>query len=149
MFLLVIGCFVLTTYCNACSDLEEPEIPIVCVSVFLGLIGATPSLWVEFYFLNFFNTENRGKRPLHPLVTSTPERKTQNTDIHESKASFVVYKVRNGFFKNFGRSRCSLTLHSSNIHSMRRGVSTQQPLAVESFSYLGDCKLLVCICSSK
>ena len=27
--------------------------------------------------------------------TSTPEKKTQNTDIPESKASFVAYKVKN------------------------------------------------------
>ena len=51
--------------------------------------------YVEFYFLNFFNAENRGKRPLHPIVTTTPERKRQNTDIPESKASFVAYKVKN------------------------------------------------------
>ena len=53
------------------------------------------SLCDEFSFLNFFNAENRGKKPLHPLVTTTPERKRQNTDIPESKAAFVVYKVKN------------------------------------------------------
>ena len=56
----------------------------------------TRSLYAEFYFLNFFNAESRGKRPLDPLVTITPERKRQNRDIPaESKASFVAYKVEN------------------------------------------------------
>jgi len=36
--------------------------------------------------------ESRGKRPLHPLVTTTPERQRQNRDIPESKASFKAYK---------------------------------------------------------
>jgi len=39
------------------------------------------------------HTENRGKEPLHPLETATPKRQRQNTDIPESKTSFVVYKV--------------------------------------------------------
>ena len=49
------------------------------------------SLCDEFCFLNFFNAENRGKKRSHPLGTTTPERKRQNTDIPESKAPFVVY----------------------------------------------------------
>ena len=49
----------------------------------------------EFCFLNFFIAENRGKKRLRPLGTSTPKRKRQNTDIPESKAAFVVYKVKN------------------------------------------------------
>ena len=55
----------------------------------------TRSLLAEFYFLIFFNAESRGKRPLHTSVTTTPERKRQNRDTPESKASFVAYKVKN------------------------------------------------------
>ena len=55
------------------------------------LLGVTRSLYVEFYFLNFFNAENRGKRPLHPFQTITPERQRQTTDIPESKASFFSF----------------------------------------------------------
>ncbi|XP_044172002.1 D-inositol 3-phosphate glycosyltransferase-like isoform X2 [Acropora millepora] len=39
--------------------------------------------------------KSRGKRPLHPSVTTTPGRERQNRDIPESKASFVAYKVKN------------------------------------------------------
>ena len=55
----------------------------------------TRSPWVEFYFLNFFNAESRGKRPLQPVVTTTPGRKRKNADVPESKALFVAYKVKN------------------------------------------------------
>ncbi|XP_015770835.1 PREDICTED: uncharacterized protein LOC107349234 [Acropora digitifera] len=48
-----------------------------------GLICLTHSLLAEFYFLNFFNAENHGKRPLQPLVTTSPERQGQNRDIPE------------------------------------------------------------------
>ena len=65
------------------------------MTLFLGFDRVTRPLSVEFYFLNFFNAESRGKRLLHPLVTTTPERKRQNTDGQESKASFLAYKVKN------------------------------------------------------
>ena len=55
----------------------------------------THSLLAEFYFLNFSNAESRGKRPLYPSVTTTPERQGQNRDIPESKPLFVAYKVKN------------------------------------------------------
>ena len=50
--------------------------------------------YLEFLFLNFFNAENQGKRPLHPLETTTQERRRQITDIPGSKTSFVVCKVK-------------------------------------------------------
>ena len=55
------------------------------------LLGVTRSLCVDFYFLNFFNAEDRGKRPLYPFQTITPERQRQNADIPESKASFFSF----------------------------------------------------------
>ena len=106
-----------TCYTLECRfRLKGPKILIVCVTnCFSGLIGLTRSLYAEFYFLNFFNAESRGKRPLDPLVTITPERKRQKRDIPESKASFVAYKVENDLqecwsqyvFLNFTRLKYS------------------------------------------
>jgi len=90
------------------------------------------------YFLNFFNAESRGKRPLHPLVSITPERERQNRDIPESKASFVAYKVKNDLQECQSHNRCSLILHHLSIHLMRHDVSIHLSLAGKSNSYLDD-----------
>ena len=78
LFPLVIGFFVLATYWNACSDLGTGDSYSLCNFVSQAWYFLTRSLSAEFYFLNFFNAESRGKRPLHPLVTTTPERQGQN-----------------------------------------------------------------------
>ena len=65
------------------------------------------SRFLQAAVLNFFNAENHGKRPSHPLVTTAPKRQRQKTDFPESKASFVVYEVKKWLKGNVGPSRCS------------------------------------------
>ena len=72
------------------------------------LLGVTRSLQIEFYFLNFFNAENSGKRPLDPFQITTPERQRKNADLPQSKASFAVLQSDKTIYKNFGHSSCFL-----------------------------------------
>ena len=70
--------------------------------------GDTFTIYVEFYFLNFFNAENHGKRRLNPFQITTPERQRQNADLPQSKASFAVLQRDKTMYKNFGHSSCFL-----------------------------------------
>ena len=60
-------------------------------------------------YIEFFNSENYGKRALHPLETATPKRQRQNTDFPESKAllSELSGKRRLKWNVGDGQSRCS------------------------------------------
>ena len=80
----------------------------LCVILFPGLDRSDTLPYVEFSLLNFFNSENHGKRPLHPLETATPKRQRQNTDFTESKASFLVYEMKKRLRGNVVQRRCSL-----------------------------------------
>ena len=57
---------------------------------------------------DFFNAETHGKRPLNPLKTTPPKRQRLNTDIPESKPSFVGFVVKKRVKENADQSRCSL-----------------------------------------
>ena len=84
--------YLLHTYYNACSDLEEPEVPqySLCVNLFLGLADRVDAFTMFNSAIFLFNAESRRKRLLYPEVTTAPKRQSQNTGIPESKALFPV-----------------------------------------------------------
>ena len=108
------------------------------------LLGVTRSQQVDLYFLNFFNAENDGKRPLDPFQITTPERQRQNADLLQSKASFAVLQRDKTMYKNFGHSSCFLQANQGAQGT--KHVSTQLSLVGKkpSFSYLGDF-LIACL----